>query len=383
MKRLPALVILWALGVPAAAVGDAARYDPYTPPGAPPAAAQPLYGVHAAVARIIVPERHSMSLGSGVLVGHTEHLGLVVTNWHVVQDAAGTIMVAFPDGFRCAARLLRTDRHWDLAALAIWRPNINPVPLAAYMPRVGDPLTIAGYGGGRYRAATGRLVDYAAPAANFPFELIEVSTPARQGDSGGPIFNTRGEVAGILFGTGGGQTMGSSSGRVRVFLLTVLDEFQRLEPEPVMVAQQSVPDPVPPVFETSQPELNRQPVRPPQQPRQEQLAQSLIPLPSRPKPPSPAPLVSQPRPPDIPAAPPAAAELAQIGPPQTPLIEPSQEPVLLGWSDLAGATRAEQVKTVLAGVGVFCMLLYALRLLGEMDGSRKPPPKRAARAKAA
>ena len=41
---------------------------------------------------------------------------------------------------------------------------------------------------------------------------------AREGDSGGPIFNERGELAGVLFGSGGGATAGSYAGRVREFL---------------------------------------------------------------------------------------------------------------------------------------------------------------------
>ena len=53
-----------------------------------------------------------------------------MTNWHVVREASGTITVAFPDGFRSAATVLRIDRDWDLAALAIWRPSVQPMPLA-------------------------------------------------------------------------------------------------------------------------------------------------------------------------------------------------------------------------------------------------------------
>lgn len=355
-----------------------------------------------------------------MLVGHSERLGLVVTNWHVVQDAAGTITVAFPDGFRSAARLLKTDRHWDLAALAIWRPNVSPVPLAGHMPRPGEPLTIAGYGGGRYRAATGRLIDYAAPANNFPFELLEVGTPARQGDSGGPIFNNRGEVAGVLFGTGGGRTMGSYSGRVRAFLLTVLDDFERLDPPSTMVAQQlpaaessaaqaganerarqaiaqAAPDPVPPVFERYQPEPAPRPVpaiasgaapRPQGRPAQVAAAQRPASPPPQPTPPEPR-AASREIPVALPSAPPRAADLAtatqapEIGPPRPVASAEPAESAILTWSDLAGTTLAEQVKTVLAAIGVLSLLFLALRLLGEVDGSRSqkaaPPARPVAR----
>ncbi len=222
----------------------AGRYynDPAAAPGAP--LTQSFVGrhdaaAHPAVCRVIVPEGNGMSLGSGTLVGTTGNLGLVVSNWHVVRDARGPIAVVFPNGFRSWARLLRTDRDWDLAALAIWRPDVQPVPIATYLPLRGEPLTIAGYGSGSYRMASGRCTDYYAPSGNMPQEIVELSVGARQGDSGGPIFNAKGELSGVLFGTSSGRTMGSYGGRVRAFLLTVLDDFQRLEPSPVQVAQQS------------------------------------------------------------------------------------------------------------------------------------------------
>ncbi len=67
-----------------------------------------------------------------------------------------------------------------------------------------------------------RCTQYVAPAMNQPYEMVEVGTAARQGDSGGPIFNSRGELAGVLFGAGYGTTSGSYSGRVRGFLESVL-----------------------------------------------------------------------------------------------------------------------------------------------------------------
>lgn len=186
-------------------------------------AAQPAPQIpHPAVVRIIVPERNGTSLGSGTLVDVTGDYGLVITNWHVVSEGSGVMTVVFPDGFRTAAQLIKVDRTWDLAALAVWKPHATPVPLASTPPRPGEPLTIAGYGSGDYRAAAGRCTQYVAPDSNQPFEMVELDTAARQGDSGGPIFNSRGELAGVLFGAGHGTTSGSYCGRVRGFLESVL-----------------------------------------------------------------------------------------------------------------------------------------------------------------
>ena len=176
---------------------------------------------HPSVARIIVAERDGTAFGSGTLVEVNGDQGLVITNWHVVRDASGDIEVVFPDGFRSKAKVLKADRDWDLAALVIWKPNVPPVALSATAPQPGEILTIAGYGSGNFRAATAKCTQYVSPGHSLPYEMVEVNTEARQGDSGGPILNQRGEVAGVLFGAGGGTTSGSYVGRVRTFLATV------------------------------------------------------------------------------------------------------------------------------------------------------------------
>jgi hypothetical protein len=176
---------------------------------------------HPAVARIVVPEGEATSYGSGTLVDVRDQYGLVVTNWHVVRDGTGEVEVIFPDGFRSKARPLKVDADWDLAALVIWRPPAAAVKLAATAPQPGEQLTICGYGSGNYRAATGRCTQYFAPKVELPQHLVELDVEARQGDSGGPIFNSRGELAGVLFGASEGTTLGSFGGRVENFLASL------------------------------------------------------------------------------------------------------------------------------------------------------------------
>jgi hypothetical protein len=182
---------------------------------------------HPAVARIIVPEGPTTAYGTGTLVDVRDGFGLVITNWHVVREATGVIEVVFPSGFRSQARALKVDADWDLAALVIWQPAIEPVPLAKRAPRPGDGLTIHGYGQGEYRVASGRCTQYYAPRADFPQEMVELNVEARQGDSGGPIFNDQGELAGVLFGAGQGTTIGSFGGRVESFLATLAPDIGR------------------------------------------------------------------------------------------------------------------------------------------------------------
>ncbi|GAG32358.1 unnamed protein product, partial [marine sediment metagenome] len=115
---------------------------------------------HPAVVRVRASEKGAASFGSGTLVGLSDKHGIVLTNWHVVRDATGQISVTFPDGYRSAATVLKTDKTWDLAALLIWRPGAKPVTIATKAPVRGDALTIAGYGSGKYRQVSGKATQY-------------------------------------------------------------------------------------------------------------------------------------------------------------------------------------------------------------------------------
>src|SRR5262245_26725170 len=92
-----------------------------------------------AVPRITVVEKDGISYGSGTLVDVRGEFGLVVSNWHVVRDAAGPITAEFADGFKSPAEVVKTDKDWDLAALSIYRPRSAPMPISSVAPQLGEP----------------------------------------------------------------------------------------------------------------------------------------------------------------------------------------------------------------------------------------------------
>ncbi len=241
-SRAPGWIAILLMALPSTAhaepgnwVSDALRAWPILNLQSPAAGPQEIQDPalskpHPAVARIIVPESDGTTYGSGTLVDVRGDYGLVVTNWHVVEAAKRELWVEFSDGFRSAGKLLKVDRDWDLAAIAIWKPNAPAVTLSQIAPQPGDPLVIAGYGNGPFLAARGECLQYVTPSLELPMEMVQVSAAARNGDSGGPIFNDRGELAGVLFGTGEGVTSGSYCGRVNQFLASVLPKSP---PQPV------------------------------------------------------------------------------------------------------------------------------------------------------
>ncbi|MCG8585609.1 MAG: serine protease [Pirellulales bacterium] len=293
---------------------------------------------------MIVPQKDGTSYGSGTLVDVKGGHGLVITNWHVVRDAGGEILVVFPGGFRSAAKVVKQDRDWDLAALMIWEPKgVKPVPLAPQAPQPGQPLTIAGYGGGVYRAAQGRCTQYVSPGMHHPFEMVELSAPARNGDSGGPILNESGQLAGVLFGTGRGRTSGSYSGRVGKFLASVVPDI--MNPNRVRT----------PATPTQPSRGGEQLVAVP--PRRESTTNRTATL----TPAKPRPSVSARRT-DLETTPFSAS-------PTTTAQKSPESPTgnQLTWKDFAGETIGAQAKTVLAMFGALVVLVNIAKLLSKEE----------------
>ena len=188
---------------------------------------------HPAVARIVNQKQDGRYLGSGTLVEKDDARGLIVTCAHLFRDGVGRVTVAFADGRVFDANVLATDRQWDLAALEIAPPAASPVEIAAEAPQPGEWLQSCGYGAdGRYRCNQGQARGYVQTVGTSGPETLELSGSARQGDSGGPVFNRQGQLAAVLWGTDGRTVGGTYCGRVRAFLAGVLRCRRTPTPEP-------------------------------------------------------------------------------------------------------------------------------------------------------
>lgn len=189
----------------------------------------------AAVVRVSVQDRNGQnSLGSGTLVEvYEDGSGLVVTNNHVVADAASSTAgsVAFRSGERSRFTIRDVDPIWDIAVLEIAAPaSVKPVQMADAPPERGASLMIAGYGapsqGLLFQA--GQFVKRGAPRIGYPFEQLALQPcQARQGDSGGPVFDSRGRMAACLWGASPGETIASPCTRILALLRAVRQRLGR------------------------------------------------------------------------------------------------------------------------------------------------------------
>lgn len=178
------------------------------------------HGPRPAVCRIECGSGPAKDCGSGTLVEARDGRAKVLTAWHVVRGGRGSITIRWPDGTSGPAKVAAWDEAFDLAVLSTAAPAAAPVPIAARPPAVGDRLTLAGYGPVpfTYREASGAVTQFLGPTGRHPQHMLEVRAAARQGDSGGPILNARGELVAVLWGSTGGLTCGSHVTEIRRIL---------------------------------------------------------------------------------------------------------------------------------------------------------------------
>ena len=157
---------------------------------------------------------NNMPHGHGVITGQGSGFfisadGYAVTNNHVVEKAE-TVQVKTDDGKTYKAKVIGTDPRTDLALIKVDGGTFPYVKLAEATPRIGDWVLAVGnpFGlGGTVTAgivsARGRDIG-ASPYDDF----IQIDAPINKGNSGGPTFDTAGNVIGVntaIFSPSGGS----------------------------------------------------------------------------------------------------------------------------------------------------------------------------------
>ena len=137
------------------------------------------------------------SLGSGFVI---DPAGYIVTNNHVIENA-DDIEVIFSDGSKLQAKLIGTDTKTDLSLLkvepteplkAVKFGDSKVMRIGDWVMAIGNPFGLGGSVTLGIVSARGRNIN-AGPYDNF----IQTDAAINKGNSGGPLFNMRGEVIGI------------------------------------------------------------------------------------------------------------------------------------------------------------------------------------------
>ncbi len=134
--------------------------------------------------------------GSGFFISAD---GYAVTNNHVV-DGADKVEVTTDDGKTYKAKVIGTDARTDLALIKVEGGSDFPfTKLSDGKPRIGDWVLAVGNPFGLGGTVTAGIVSASGrDIGNGPYDdFIQIDAPVNKGNSGGPAFNTEGEVIGV------------------------------------------------------------------------------------------------------------------------------------------------------------------------------------------
>ena len=141
-------------------------------------------------------DRPVIGAGSGFIISPD---GVILTNAHVVRDAK-EVTVKLTDRREFRARVLGSDPKTDVAVLKIDAKNLPVVPVGRSSDlKVGEWVLAIGSPFGLESSVTAGVVSAKGRSlgeeSQVPF--IQTDVAVNPGNSGGPLFNTRGEVVGI------------------------------------------------------------------------------------------------------------------------------------------------------------------------------------------
>ena len=134
--------------------------------------------------------------GSGFFISAD---GFAVTNNHVV-DGADKVEVTSDDGKTYSAKVIGTDPRTDLALIKVeGRTDFPFAKLSDSKPRIGDWVLAVGNPFGLGGTVTAGIVSASGrDIGNGPYDdFIQIDAPVNKGNSGGPAFDTNGEVMGV------------------------------------------------------------------------------------------------------------------------------------------------------------------------------------------
>ncbi len=160
----------------------------------------PLTGITEAERRRPPKTRQFSASGSGVIISATNEASLILTNYHVIENA-DRIGVKLHDGRAFEAKLVGQDAATAVALLEIAAPKLSRLSFGKLEEvAVGDVVFAIGNPLGLSSTVTSGIVSslFRSTVGYRDFEgFIQHDASINPGNSGGPLVNMRGELIGI------------------------------------------------------------------------------------------------------------------------------------------------------------------------------------------
>ncbi len=174
--------------------------------------------------------RKVVEKGSGAFVADSLGTSYVLTAAHIFRDGRGQISAQSLDGRVFAASLVLASDEHDVALLRVDIPaDVPTLTVSESWPRQGETVWRAGFGPDEtLKELSGTVKGYVKTDRCDAYETLKIDGPARQGDSGGPVYNADGEIVGVVWGTDGQDAYATYCGRV---LKTLCDFSPTFDPD--------------------------------------------------------------------------------------------------------------------------------------------------------
>lgn len=174
--------------------------------------------------------QEARSAGSGFVISTD---GYIVTNHHVIQGASA-VSVTFVDGKSYAASIVGSDAANDIALLKITTLKRKAVTIGKSSNLcVGDQVVAIGNALGElsFSLTVGHVsgVDRNISTDGAIMSMIQTDTSINSGNSGGPLFNSKGEVIGITTAKYSGTTSSGASIEGIGFAIPMDEVYSMLE----------------------------------------------------------------------------------------------------------------------------------------------------------
>jgi putative serine protease PepD len=188
--------------------------------------------------------------GSGSIYKSNSSLSYIITNNHVVEDAAtsGTIKVEFADGSEIAATIVGRDRMYDIAVLQVRKGNLPAIALGdsskiavgEEVLAIGSPLGLANTVTQGIISALNRPVTAGTTDSTSYVNAIQTDAAINPGNSGGALVDAQGRIIGVNSAIAT-LTSGGVSGSIGLGFSIPINEAKRVIDEIIATGKSTRP----------------------------------------------------------------------------------------------------------------------------------------------
>ncbi len=166
-------------------------------------------------ASVLIKVTTSSGTGSGSGVIYTQD-GYILTNYHVVGADAQSVTVTLFSGEELEAKYIYGDESLDVSVIKIEKNDCSPVEICEDGLNYGEQIIVVGNALGNGFTLTSGYVS--APEREVTFSstyetmtLVQIDAAVNNGNSGGGLFNTAGQLVGIVNAKLSGTTSAGAS----------------------------------------------------------------------------------------------------------------------------------------------------------------------------